>query len=292
MINGWFVRAYNWSGSVSVQQELMPGLSVNAGYFRTWYGNFTATDNLSVGPQDYDEYCITSPADTRLPGGGGQRICGLYDVKTNMFGLINNLVVPASTFGDRTEVFNGVDATVSFRRRGYFLSGVLATGSTTTDSCFVVDSPQALYQCHVAPPWSAAMQLKFQAVVALPRAVQLSANFQMLPSIGQLANFTVTSALLRESIGRNFASGANGTATVPLIAAGTAYAEGWNRQVDFRVTRAFKVDRVSFQPAFDLYNLFNASPVLATQNAWGNQWNNVTSLLGARVMKLGVLVKF
>src|SRR5260370_9285225 len=30
-----------------------------------------------------------------------------------------------------------------------------STGSTTTDSCFAVDSPQALYQCHVAPPWSA-----------------------------------------------------------------------------------------------------------------------------------------
>jgi hypothetical protein len=98
--------------------------------------------------------------------------------------------------------------------------------------------------------------------------------------------------MLRESIGRNFASGANGTATVPLIAPGTVYAEGWNRQVDFRVTRAFRANRLSVQPAFDLYNLLNASPVLATQNAWGTQWNNVTSLLGARVMKLGVLVKF
>ena len=54
-IDGWYKRQYNWTASVSAQRELRRGLSVNAGYFRTWYGNFTVTDNLLVSPNDYSQ---------------------------------------------------------------------------------------------------------------------------------------------------------------------------------------------------------------------------------------------
>jgi len=292
-LKGWFTRPYNWTGSISVQQEVRPGLSVNVGYFRTWYGNFIVTDNLAVSPADYDPYNITVPVDPRLPGGGGNVLSGFYDISLAKFGQVNNLIVPASTFGNRTQVFNGIDATASYRRKGYSISGGMSTGSTTTDSCFVVDSPQALYQCHLSPPWSAATQLKFQGVVPLPKDFQLAGNFQMLPSIQQLANLSATNAIVRPSLGRNLASGA---ATLSLIAPGTTYTEGWNRQVDFRVSRRFKADRLSVQPSLDFYNVFNASPVLATQAAYSatgtNQWNTITSLLGARTLKLGVQVSW
>ncbi len=289
-LTGWFSRPYNWTGSISVQQEVWPGLSVNVGYFRTWYGNFTVTDNLSVTPSDFDPYSVTVPVDPRLPGGGGNVLSGFYDVSVAKFGQINNLIVPASTFGNRTQVFNGIDATASFRRRGYAITGGLSTGATTTDQCFVVDSPQQLYQCHQSPPWSAATQVKLQGVVPLPRDFQLAVNFQLLPSIPQLANLTVTSASIRASLGRNLSSGANGTATLPVILPGSVYAEGWNRQLDLRASRRFKFDKLSVQPALDFYNVFNASPVLATQTAYGPAWNTVTSLLGARTLKVGVQV--
>jgi hypothetical protein len=45
-------------------------------------------------------------------------------------------------------------------------------------------------------------------------------------------------------------------------------------------------------PALDVYNLFNASPVLGVNSAYGPAWQNVTSLLGARVAKLGVQINF
>jgi hypothetical protein len=66
--------------------------------------------------------------------------------------------------------------------------------------------------------------------------------------------------------------------------------------VDFRVSRRFRADRLSIQPSLDFYNVFNASPVLATQNTYSatgtNQWNTVTSLLGARTAKVGVQVSW
>ena len=113
---GWGVRPYQWQGSASMQHELWPGVAVNVGYFRTWYGNFIVTDNLDVTPVDYDPYSITVPVDPRLPGGGGNVLSGFYDISTAKFGSVHNLIVPASTFGNRTQVFNGIDAISQYDR--------------------------------------------------------------------------------------------------------------------------------------------------------------------------------
>ena len=70
---GFGNRDYNWQMSASLQHELVPNVAVNVGYFRTWWKNFTATQNLALSPATYDPYCITLPSDPRLPGGGGNR---------------------------------------------------------------------------------------------------------------------------------------------------------------------------------------------------------------------------
>ncbi len=85
------------------------------GYFRRWYGNFRVTDNLDVAPADYDPFCVTAPSDSRLPGGGGQQICGLYDVRPAQFGRVNNSITLSNNFGEQKEVFDGVDVSVSAR---------------------------------------------------------------------------------------------------------------------------------------------------------------------------------
>ena len=83
---GFGNRRYIWDASVSVQHELAPNVSVDVGYFRTWFGNFTVTDNTLVTPADYDSFCITLPMDPRLPGGGGNQLCDLGDIKPAKFG--------------------------------------------------------------------------------------------------------------------------------------------------------------------------------------------------------------
>ena len=76
---------------------------------------------------------MTSPLDPRLPGGGGQQICGLYDIVPTKFGVATNNVV---TFvdklgGKQTEVFNGVDIAFNARLRSdLFVTGGVATGNT------------------------------------------------------------------------------------------------------------------------------------------------------------------
>ena len=87
--NGWFKRGYNWRASAGIEQQLTNRLAVSATYARTIYGNFSVTDNLNLTPADFDPYCITLPADSRLPR-SGQQLCGLWDQRTNV--ATSNLV--------------------------------------------------------------------------------------------------------------------------------------------------------------------------------------------------------
>ena len=112
---GWGKRAYNWEFGTNLQHQLVERVSINVGYFRRWFGNFTVTDNLAVGPQDFDQFSVTAPADPRLPNGGGNTITGLYNVKPAGFGLVDDFTTAASNYGKQTRRWHGIDVTSTVR---------------------------------------------------------------------------------------------------------------------------------------------------------------------------------
>jgi hypothetical protein len=69
------------------------------------------------------------------------------------------------------------------------------------------------------------------------------------------------------------------------------YGERLN-QVDFRLTKVFQVGRTRLQAMADLYNLFNASTVLAVNNSHGSAWQRPLQILQARLFKAAVQVDF
>ena len=46
------------------------------------------------------------------------------------------------------------------------------------------------------------------------------------------------------------------------------------------------------QALVDVYNLFNANPVLALNNTFGPQWQRPTQILQGRLLKLGFQIDF
>jgi hypothetical protein len=294
VIGGWHNREYGWQASVSVAHEVNQNLSATLAYFRTWYGNFTVTRNLAVDPAtDYAEYCVTAPADPRLPHGGGDRICGLYDLNPNRFGQVDNLVMPAADFGKQIETYNGLSASLTGRAKGVSYGAGFSSGGTTSDRCFVVNSPQELYQCRNEESWYGRTQFKAHVVAPLPWQVQAGGVLQVLPSIPLLADFVVGNAQVASSLGRNLSGGATATRTIPLIQTNNHFNEGWNTQVDIRLSRAFTFGpTIRFQPQIAVYNLLNANAVLGTLNTHGPRWQEVTTVLGSRVIKLGAQLHF
>jgi hypothetical protein len=292
-------RMYNWELSAQVQHELLPRTSVNVGYFRRWYGNLRVTDNLSITPADYSPYSVVAPSDPRLPGGGGYTVSGLYD--PDFLAAQNNVIALASNYGKASEVYNGVDLTANLRLpHNVVLSGGPSIGRTETNYCFTVDSPQGtgippsqgatttggLLYCDVKPPFQA--NVKLLGVYPLPWwGVQFSGTFQSVPGPMITASRTYTSAQIAPSLGRNLATGANGTAAVQLIKPGTMFDERLY-QVDLRVSKQFRLGGDHrIQLNLDVYNAANASPVLSLNTAYGPSWMTPTSILQGRLIKIG-----
>ena len=68
------------SGASRCSSRFIPRVSLEVGYARRWWDGpggtgweNGVTDNLNRSPSDYDEWVITAPRDSRLPGGGGYR---------------------------------------------------------------------------------------------------------------------------------------------------------------------------------------------------------------------------
>ena len=139
ILNGWSVRPADWQIGASIQQELMPRMSVEVGYFRRWLTNFTTTDNESLGAVDFDSFSFTAPADPRLPGGGGYVVSGLYNVTAAGFARApSNNITSANKFGSQTQVYDGVLINFSARAaQGLTLQGGINTGKTVQDVCDV-----------------------------------------------------------------------------------------------------------------------------------------------------------
>jgi hypothetical protein len=295
-LRGFGNRVDNWQTSVSVQQELRSGMAVNVGFFRTAWSHFTTTDNTLVTPADYDSYCITAPIDSRLPGGGGYPVCGLYDINPSKFGQIDNVVTQSSRFGDQQQVYTGIDATFNARfGRGGNLSGGMATGRTMTQ-CVSADLPSVQFCTNEPPFWYP--QFKLAAVYPLPWwGIQTAATFQNLSGIPIAATYVASNAEVAPSLGRNLAACSNRvpcnatTGAIQLIEPNQTFEDRLN-QVDLRFTKIFSLGRTRIQGMFDIYNLLNANTVLVTNARYGPSWLRPATILGARLFKLGAQVDF
>jgi len=295
LTRGWGSRPDDWEMSAGIAHELLPGLSITGTYTRHWFNHLVVTDNLAVGPTDYDPFCITAPLDSRLPGGGGNQICGLYDLNPAKLGQVNNQVRFPDYYGERIQRYTGVDGTVAARLpRGVVVQGGLSTGRTKDSQCFVVDSPGQLRFCDTVPPYQ--MQVKFFGVYPLPWGVTASATYQSLPGVPITAQYVATNAEVLRTLGRNLGScgtrvPCNATTTIELIQNGTQFASRLN-QIDARFAKTFRIGRTRVQGMFNLYNLANANPVLGINTRYGPAWLNPTQVLPGRLVKVGAQMTF
>lgn len=324
-IEGFGRRRYNWEVSASVTQQLMSRVSVDVAYFRRAQGNFTTTDNLDVTPVDFQPYCVTAPVDSRLPGGGGNEICGLYDIVPTKFGVAtSNVVTFVENFGGRqTEVFNGVDITFNARlRNSMFFTGGVATGNTSFNNCDAfVDNPVTQFgiatnngypatpgtglnfaYCDYDTSWLT--QAKLTGAYTLPwQDIQVSGVMQNLPGQQVLAQWNIVQADAAPSLGRPLSGGANTSRIVPLIKPGTEYTPR-RTQLDLRVSKTFRIGgNRRLQAMADIFNLTNSNaPVGATSNAgeppaaiittYGSAWLRPLNVLQARYIKFGAQLTF
>jgi hypothetical protein len=310
LFSGWGVRSGDWQIGASVQQQLLPRMSMEVGYYRRWLQNFIVTDNLTVSAANYDPFTISAPLDSRLPNGGGYQIPGpLYNINPSVASsATSNFVTLASNYGDQTQTSNSVSLNLSARpRNGLVFQGGFNTAETLSDYCGIRavlpeltvlggPSPTNPY-CNTNTGWIT----RFTALgsYTFPKVdVQVAGTVRSDQGDTLSANWAAPNAVIAPSLGRSLSSNAP-TATVNLIEPGTLYGDRVN-EVDLRLAKILKVGRMRANVGFDIYNIFNRAAVLTYNQTFvlptaaspNGSWLTPTSVLQPRFFKISAQLDF
>ncbi len=318
LLTGFGNRLYNWEFSVGVQQELMPRVSVDVGYYRRIFGNFQAADNRNLAPEDFTPYSIVVPGNTvggiPLPN-VGQTITGLYNITpaaaTRAFDLYNTL---SSRYGKQIEHWDGADINFTARLSALTLAGGLSTGRAILDNCEIVaklpeifaaqlsaagttaaslsSTVRPLGYCHEEEPFLT--DVRAQAIYRIPKIdIQLAGSYQNVPGPNVPANFVASNAFIQPSLGRPLAAGAPNQ-TINLLTPNAVYGERVS-QIDLRISKIFRMGARRLSTGIDIYNLTNADTILAQNSTYTTNttiWQRPQQIVMARFFKLSATFDF
>ena len=321
LLNGWGIRPTDSQWGINLQQELAPRVSLELGYNRRWWNNFTVTDNTLVGPSDYEKWAINAPKDSRLPSGGGYPIAVYTMTAAAAARGADNLVTFETDYGPaRTNYWHGVDVTVNARLRGSLtLQGGTTTGRAINDTCATitkVDNPDPR-NCRRVDPVETT--LRSSVVYMVPKiGVQVSTTLRSQPPLifatnnptvfvgiqpnlnPSDANWNVPNTVIQSLLGRLPPGGlANGTTNVPLIDNGNLiFGDGRRIQVDMRFVKIFRFGGRRADIGIDLQNLLNTNYGTVFESNYdyiaanGGTWQNPTTILGPRFARVNLSFNF
>jgi len=309
LLSGWGIRPSDWSYNVSIQQQILPRVSVELAYARRTFRGFTVTDNMAVAASQYAEYSITAPSDPRLPNGGGYTISGLYDIDPTLFGRVDNLITDSRDFGDWTQSFDGVDVTISARmRNGFTFQGGTSTGRSKANACEVraglpelnaglgaglAGSNVSTTSPYCDVNYGVLTQFRGLASYTIPKVdVQVSGVMQSKPGPLLSANYSVPAADIARSLGRPPAGGA-ANVSINLLEPGTMYGDRVN-QLDLRLAKLFRFGTTRTMVGVDIYNAMNELATLTYNNTFvpGGTWLQPQTILTARMVKFSAEFSF
>jgi hypothetical protein len=302
LMTGWGKRSFNWEFTTSVQQELLPRVSLDVQYARRWYGNIRLMDDRSVTPADYSDVSLTVPSD--LGGGtltGVNLRAGVPDA--------SYFITLSNNYGKQTEHFDGVNISLNARlQNGLLLQGGVGSGRQVLNDCEIVDDlPEMLHTFFGDPrrefffasrPKEFCEQnngfrtsLQGLAAYTIPKVdVQISGTFQNLPGavVQANANYGVIPGIA--AFDPRFIP----FKAFQLVEPGSLYVERLN-QIDLRLSKIFRFSTTKTAINFDFYNVTNSNSVIGENFAYGaggSGWRQPASILLPRMFKIGAQFDF
>ena len=287
-------RPTNIETSIAIQHELMPGFSVGAGYYRRTFQNLLQTDFVDRSQADYSPVQVVSP----LNG----EVITAYNLALAKRTLTQTFDTNATS--DRKQIFNGFEFAMNARARGGItVFGGLSFQRTQTVTCDQPDDPNLLRFCdqrenglplgtdaklnisYPVPFWGLQVSGVFQSYQGQPAQT----NWLITPTtryaadcVGPCTPGALVIPFLTES-----------SLTIPLTPAGTEFLDR-HYQLDMRVGKRFRVNRVNASAQVDIFNVLNANAVLGVRNFnYGVDGYRLPSeVLQARLVKVSASFTF
>jgi hypothetical protein len=313
VLEGWKARPYDWQLGVSVQHEVIPRVSVEAGYYRRWwpiYDGADATDNILWTAQDFGQFSVRAPSDSRLPNGGGYLVSDLYNITAAAATRAENVRYAANSFGSYSRYWDGFDITFQARlANGLNVQGGTSSGRLAEDFCetrAAVPEFQAASTLNGVGAGGIPSQVnpycrqvepllttyKANASYLVPKFdVQLSGTFSSRPGVPLRADFIYqpNDPVILATLGRPLAAVAN--VTVPLIEPYSMYGDRID-QVDMRIGKLLRFGRTRSNISLDIVNLFNSNDNLGYGTLFNATWPAPTAVLLPRIFRVNASFEF
>jgi hypothetical protein len=295
-------RPYQILVNAGVQQQLLPGVSVSANYYRRQYKELIYTTNLAVPVASYTLVNLPDPR------GNGQTlpVYNLAAVCPNGAACLGQVNELDTTSPNNRRWYNGFDLTVNGRgKNGATLAGGMNVGHTIQVVCDVED-PNALRFCDQSQykiPWSTTV--KINGSYPLPYGFRLSGVFQsadgygptstsgvaasgyapVTPDSHDVLNYYIVNRTVLPSLSQtqvNVLLDPPGASWMPRVT-----------QLDFSLSKSFKV-RGSFTltPQLDVFNALNANTALTQVTTFGGSLGNPSTILTGRLVRFQVKTLF
>jgi hypothetical protein len=291
ILQGWGIRPYDWQVGASIQQELLPRVSLEVSYNRRWFGNFFVTDNTLLSASDFNKWTVAVPQNSQLPNAGSTVTYYNITPEASRRGAQNYQTFETDFAPARTQYWHGVNTSLNARLHdGVTLQAGTTTGRGVQDTCALLAAKpellapssagglaangpynQQLESCHVTEPWQTIVRgLAAYTVPKIDVLVSASVRSVSNANIGmgsnsatngssRNANYNVPNLVVAQTLGRLPTNGQpNGVTGVNLITPGQLYGPRIT-QVDMRFAKVLRFAGRRADVGVDLYNLFNTS---------------------------------
>ena len=316
-------RMYNVESTVSIQHQVLNGVSVTAGWYRRDYHNLRRRFNTGVSASDFTPFTLYSPID-------GSPITYYNISSAKVSQIATNLVDQNAP--DRAMKYNGFEYNFNARIGKVNLFGGGMSERILTNTCDDEWNPNLLLYCdqsQTGVPFRT--QFKVAGSVPMKYGINFGVAFQSLPGyvqgttaqyaltgvsgpsgittnnppagVGSVYQVTRTTAYTASSpcvaqgkctAGQLVDPGiTQATLNVPLIAPQTEFGDRIN-QLDINFTKNIKIGRFNIQPKLDMFNLLNVGAVTSVLGLnYGTAAYNVPSvILNPRTIQIGANVRF
>jgi hypothetical protein len=305
IMSGWGVRPVDYQFNISVQQELVPRMSVEVGYARRSWDNIYYTHSEGLTNAHYDVIDFPIPQHPDLPGGGGGTARYQIITQAGQSAFPNNIFTNAPAGVDDTYSWHGMDVNVNARlRNGLTIQGGTTSGRGRQEFCGVwaaypnLVGNNRLDACDIEEQWTT--NFRGLASYTIPRidvlvstimrstlGADAGGGFTGFASNGfsQSANYIVPAALITPILGRPLANNAPNV-TLNLVKQGDVYRPRINA-VDFRFAKILRFGGTRTTIGVDLFNAFNADTAITVNQNFNpavtpNTWLAPTNVLSPR----------
>ncbi len=281
-------REYNIEYGAGVQRQLLPRVSVLAGYYRRNFRNLENSINTLLTLADYTPFTATNPVD-------GQPIT-VYNLNSAKRGQVN-LVDSNSSINKR--YYDGYELSFNARLpKGGNLFGGWSSDRIRNISCDTNDPNKLRYcdQTQLEIPF----RQDFKMAGHYPLPWGLAASATLMSFAGNANQTDVWPFVLQtQSLAVNWPVPATlfpggqtvAGLTVPLVPPGTKFLSRW-QQLDVEGRRTFRVGRYQVTGQLDVYNALNSNVVLTENQTFGSALGQPLTILQGRIFRAALQMKF